>query len=153
MRTQTRLFLLFIALILTLSACTAAKKAGTAEDIYAAMEKAGLLSPMIPMTGDELYDLTGIHPDLWDDGSLHQAADGLIADEILILHARDEAGANEIEKYLRARLESKAEEAKGYSPEQYAVIQKGVILRGGQDLCLIVSPQAEKLRAVYGEYR
>ncbi|MBQ8135803.1 MAG: DUF4358 domain-containing protein, partial [Clostridia bacterium] len=148
MRRKTVFAAGILILILLLAGCAGGKKAGDAAAIYSAMENTGVLPSMIPMTADELYDLTGIAPEDYADASCHEAADGLIADEVLLFTAADSEAAKRIEDALRARLDSKAAEAEGYSPEQYAVIKKGLVLRNGLELCLIVSPEAAKLQSV-----
>jgi len=46
---------------------------------------------------------------------------------------------------LKERLSAKAEEAKTYSPQQYAIINRGQILAEGRELALLVTPRVDVL--------
>ena len=153
MRRTALLSACFLILLTLLCACSQGKKTGDAAAVYSALEKTGVLPSMIPMTADELYDLTGIAPEDYTDAACYEASDGLLADEVLLFTASDLDAAARIENALHRRLDSKAAEAEGYSPEQFAVIKKGFIAKSGLNLCLIVSPEADRLKSVYGEYR
>ena len=149
---------LLLALCLLLSGCGAkdapsGKKAGTAADIYAAMAAKGVLPAMLPLEGEELFDLVGLDPADCAEITYMIAENGLAADEIALLTAVDSAAADRCEAVLRSRVEARSAEFEGYLPEQYAVMKNAVLLRDGLRLALIVSPEAQALKAVYGEYR
>ena len=61
----------------------------------------------------------------------------------------DAATADKVAALAQSRLQAKAEESASYSPEQYAVVQKAQLLRSGNYLALIVSPQVETLSQLF----
>lgn len=73
------------------------------------------------------------------------SSDGLRADEIWLIEANDEAAAENLEKLANTRLERKGEESITYSPEQYEIVKKAQVIRNGNYLAMIVSPDVEKL--------
>ena len=76
-------------------------------------------------------------------------SDGLRTDEIWLIEAKDAEKADKIASLAQNRLQAKAEESASYSPEQYAVVQKAQLLRCGNYLALIVSPEVETLSGLF----
>ena len=153
---RIRLIALLAALTLLLCGCSgqpAQKKEGSAEDICTAMTASGKLPEMLALDGEEIYDLIGIAPEDCAEITWLIAEDGLLADEIAVLTAVDEAAAKRCEALLATRVEARKAEFENYLPEQAAVMKKAVLLRSGLHLALIVSPEAAALQAIYGEYR
>jgi len=118
-------------------------------DVYRQMEEQVGLPLMLEMTPELALDFYGIDTARCAQWVLRLAQDSLTADEVLLIEARDAAAAEEIHGYLQGRMEAKAAEAITYSPEQYAIIRRGHLLRDGLYLALIVSPDAEALLKVY----
>lgn len=146
-------FLALALLALALGGCRPkAVKDGALTDIYADMEATGVLPPMLEVDAEMALDFYGFDPADYAQGVLMISQDSLLADEVLLLRATDAAAAARLKAFMQGRLEAKANEAKGYSPEQYAIIQKGQLLAEGLSLALIVSPDVDKLTAVYRQY-
>lgn len=147
-----RLALMLLAALLLLTGCAGPARNQAPADlnaVYQAMEQAGVLPDMVAVPQDMLPDFYGIQPEMFSSAVFMVSADSLLADEVVLIRAKDGASAAKILSLLHARMAAKAEEAQAYSPEQYAVIRRGQVLSKGQDLALIVSPQAEKLLALY----
>ena len=146
-------FLLVAALLL--SGCAgkpAPQKPVSLQAVYAAMSEKVALPPMLEVDGELVLDFYGFEPGTYTQGILMVAEDSLIADEILLLEARDQASADALKELMQGRLDAKAAEAITYSPEQYAVIKEGHLVRDGLYLALIVSPDADQLLGIYREF-
>lgn len=144
------LLLLALSLFILLAGCTPQEAAPVdLMKTYQQIEAAVNLPPMLAVDSELAMEFYGIDTAGCAQWSLHLAEDSLIADEILLLEAKDKAGADAIEKLLKSRMDAKAAEAITYSPEQYAIIQKGHLLRQGLHLALIVSPDADAILSVY----
>ena len=144
--------LLIVCVILLVGCGEQALKKGSFEDIYADMTNTGALPPMLMVDADTALDFYGVAPADYTQSLLFIAEDSLRANEVLFFRAADEGAAQRIEELLNARMAAKASEAKNYSPEQYAVIQKGRVITNGLTLALIVSPEIDKLVTIYSSY-
>jgi hypothetical protein len=111
--------------------------------------KENLFPPMVNVPEELVLDFYGIEPSWYEEAVFLVARDCLLADEIVLLRARDEETAAEVQSLLDARMSAKADEARSYSPEQYAIIKKGKVLAQGKDLALLVSPDIDNLMALY----
>lgn len=150
----TKKWLLASLLLLCLLLCTgcAGKEAAdtrSLSQIWDAMEKAGVLPPMILVDGELALDLYGIDVETCSEAVLMVSTDSRLADEVILLRAKDDAAAKTLKQLLDTRMTDKANEAEGYSPEQFSIIKKGKVLQSGTALALIVSPAAEQLVSIY----
>lgn len=146
-----RLLALALALLL-LSGCAAPEKKTETIDlkaVYQAMEKTGALPDMTAVPESMLLDFYGIDPAWCAEALFMVSADSLLADEVVLIRAKDEAAAKRILPFLESRMQAKAEEAQNYSPEQYAIIKQGRILSQGVEMALIVSPEVDQLVSLY----
>ena len=133
---------------------TAAPDAGTAAEsplkaVYRDMDASGLMPEMMELPETMALDLFGFDSSYYSDAVFYLSYDSMLADEVVLVAANDEAAADFVEEMLFARLEAKAEEAQGYSPEQYAIITACSVYRNGNIVALIVGPGADDLTAVF----
>ena len=78
--------------------------------------------------------------------------EGMAPDQIIIVKAKDEAGAAGIEEKLSAWLTYQEEGSRMYLTEYMPLFQAGVVRRDGQTVSLIVSAQADEIVKVYQQY-
>jgi len=140
---------LILALALLLSGCAGPQNSRSLKDTYDAIRQAEVLPEMVAVPEDMVRDFYGIDPAWYEEAVFQVASDSLLADEVVLIRAREEADADRILMMLKERLSAKAEEAKTYSPQQYAIINRGQILAEGRELALLVTPQADVLLAIY----
>lgn len=156
MRHKRFSLLALLAALLLLAACNgpqpAAEKPADLAAAYQKMEESGKLPAMLAILPDMALDFYGIDTEQCTQWVLRLSQDSLIADEVLLIQAQDEAAAEEILGFLQGRMDTKAAEAITYSPEQYAIIKRGHLVRDGLFLALIVSPDADDLLAIYREF-
>ena len=110
------------------------------EEIYTELGNQINLPDMIRLDSDMMFDYCGIQPSKVKQAYVAICEDSLRTDEIWILEATDAAAAEELIQVAQTRLSRKGEESKTYSPEQYAVVQKAVILQNENHVILLVSP-------------
>lgn len=149
-----------VLLILTMAALCAAcggsggqKKTGDVQQIYDDIAAHAQLPAMMPVGGDLVLDYYGIDLDDCEE-ALFMVYDGdqMLADEIVLIRAKDAAAAKAIKERLDARMQYKADENDGYLPEQYEVVKKGKVLQDGLRLALFVSPDIDTVLEVYNQY-
>lgn len=144
---------LILALTLCLVGCGAEKGKTSAtnmdmQKVYEGFAKT--LPEMTMMDSNMMKNFCGIAEEDCKQAVVGVSSDGLRADEIWLLEAKDEAAAENLEKLANTRLERKGEESITYSPEQYEIVKKAQVIRNGNYLALIVSPDVE---ALANEYR
>jgi hypothetical protein len=104
---------------------------------------------MFSVPTDIIPDFYGIFPKDYSDAVFMMSADSLLADEIVIILAVDDAAAKRVNGILENRMRIKADEARTYSPEQYSIIGRGMVTTDGLWVSLIVSPDVTALRTAY----
>lgn len=117
--------------------------------LYEQMETSGLLPEMTEVPENIVLDFYGFDKTMYADAVFYVSFDSMLADEIVLVTAKDEAAAKEIEALLNVRLEAKATEAKSYSPEQYAIIKKCSVIKDGTRLAMIVGKNGAGLTDIY----
>ena len=145
------LSLLVVLVMLFLGGCSSEPSAPAVEinvsDVYAGFEKT--LPDMIKMDANMMLNFCGIDAADCKEALVYVSADGLLADEIWLIEAKDAAALSRLETLAKNRLERKGEESKTYSPEQYAVVQDAQLILSGNYLALIVSPDVDALAKEY----
>lgn len=153
---KTLRLLILILLPVLLTACgptTPAKKA-LEVDVEALLEQmadATKWEDMMSMNNKHLKNLYGIEEADVTNFAGAMKTDGITADEVLILEAKDTETAEALVKKLQARLKAKSNEAKDYLPAQYKVIEEAEILQKERYAVLLVSPKVEALLELWDD--
>lgn len=95
---------------------------------------------------------TGIASEEYDGAVYYIPDEGMAPDQIIIVQAKDEAGAAGIEEKLSAWLTYQEEGSRMYLTEYMPLFQVGVVRRDGLTVSLIVSAQADEIVKVYQQY-
>lgn len=137
------------ALLLLLCACGKGALLPGPEDIYDRLRDEVSMPEMLEMTAEETEGYLGVVQEDYT-GCLHATAvNALLADELVIIAARDSESADRIKQQLQTRLDYKARSAENYLPENLPVIESAVIRQDGLTVSLIVSGSVEEIQAVY----
>lgn len=159
MNRKIQICLLLAVCLLILCACTGSPAQPATEpaetqavcvdlpQLYSQM--AQKLPQMIEMDQDMMLDYCGIDAQKCVQAVVTMNYNGLETDEIWLLEAVDGAAADALEEMAQLRLKMKAEETETYAPDQYAVVQKAQLLRQGNYLALIVTPEAAALSEMF----
>lgn len=151
---KRNLLILFLLMLLVFSACNNNKKEDLEIDLpelLETMEEASKWEGMMNIGKKHLTNLYAIDEDEVTAFIGVMKTDGISADEIIIIEAKDAKSAEDLEKKLQTRLDAKATEAKDYLPEEYKVIEEAEILRKDKFLTLIVATNAEELADIFKE--
>lgn len=139
--------------LISLTACSAKQvelpdPGALYEEIRSSVE----LPAMTDVTEYMLEANTGITPDEYDSAVYYIPDAGIAPDQIIIVRAKDEAGAAEIEEKLSVWLAYQEEGSRVYLTEYMPLFQAGVVRRDGLTVSLIVSAQADEIVKVYQQY-
>jgi len=146
LRILLALFLIFVA-----SSCNQNTTEVDLNGVYTEIESTRVLPQMMNVGQDDIENLYGINPSDMKQYVMKISVEGTLADEVILIEVKDSSKAQEIEQKLQTRLDNKAEEAMGYSPEQYDIIMKCHVDTKGNYISMIVSPEAPKLIEIYEE--
>ena len=142
-----RVLCLVLSLVMLLSLAACGGEAAKKVDLKALYDSCtASMTEMMPVEGTMRLDFMGIAEEDCAQVYTAFAQDGLLTDEIWLIEARDQQAMERLQKLAQSRLDAKAEETVTYSPEQYAVVEKGQIIREGLYLALLVSPNVEELQ-------
>ena len=155
LKKTVRLFaLLLLPLLLTACGPTAPAKQALEVDVESLLETMAEQTEwkdMMSMNVKHLKNLYGIEEADLTSFAGAMKTDGITADEVLILEAKDTKTAEALVKKLQARLKAKSNEAKDYLPAQYKVIEEAEILQKERYAALLVSPDVEALLELWVE--
>lgn len=101
---------------------------------------------------DALKDLYGIDAEDVQQSASYATMAGTFPDEIVLVQAVDEKAAERVKTCLETRLEEVKVQSQAYDPENYAAAQACSVSVDGTYVALILSPQQESLRSVYGGF-
>ncbi len=143
---------LVFSVLLSFSAC-GGKKTVTAENrdlavIYAKMEET--LPEMTQLSQKKMNDLYGVSEQLYQEALVYVSSDGLLADEVWLIRANDEASLNTLKAKAESRMQAKDAESEVYSPEQNSIVRFGRVITDGLYLALLVSPEVDALVKAFG---
>lgn len=118
----------------------------TVPEIYNKLAATGYLPAMTPVSERDMNEIYGIDTEKIRQSAFYLSENySVLADEVAIFEAVDEAYAGEVLGILQARLKSKADIAATYSPEEYAKITKSTAYRIGCYVYFVVSDEYDAL--------
>lgn len=139
--------LLCLAMVLDMTAC-GEKEEAKSVDVSALYESySDYLPEMFYPDEDTLLNFLGI---LADDCTQYQVAicaEGLRADEVWLIEAKDQTALENLKQLAQTRVQAKLDETVTYVPDQYVIVEKAEILTNGLYLALLISPDVETLKA------
>ena len=119
------------------------------QQVYGELTALPDMPAMIELPEDKALDFLGLDMSQCVQAVAAICAVNIQADEIWLVEAKDSSAAAEIEELARSRVQQRMEEFKGYSPEQYQVLESAAILREGNYVVLLVSQDTEALKAAF----
>lgn len=139
-------FVLAAALMLSLAACggEAAKKV----DLNALYESyAPYLPDMFSLDEETMMNFLGIDAADCANYAVYICGDGLRADEVWLIEAKDEAALGRLKEKAEMRIQYKKDETISYVPDQYVIVEQAQLLENGLYLALLISPDVDQLKA------
>ena len=142
-----KVFVLLLAALMVVMAGCGGQKSKVAQmnmqEVYNGFVSS--LPNMLVLNEDQMLNFCGIRADQCKQAVVAVCSDGLRADEIWLIEAKDEVALKELESLAQGRLTRKGEESITYSPEQYEVVQAAKVITAGNYLAVIVTPEAAAL--------
>ena len=137
------------ALLLSLAAC-GGEPAKAPVDLNALYESYAQYMPeMFSLDEDTMMNFLGISAEDCTQVVAAICADGLRADEVWLIEAKDTAALEKLTNLANTRLAAKMDETISYNPEQYLVCEQGVVLTEGLYLAFLVSPDVDTFKASF----
>ena len=128
-------------------AAPAPAQEGPVETLVARWNGEALLEGMYPMATEDALDLYGIDFAACLGGAAFGDADGY-TNEAVVVQAEG-AVLDEAEALLRDHLETVKAQFRGYDPEALALAEKAVLVREGDMLLFVISPNADAMLAPF----
>ena len=139
--------ILAAVMLLSLAACGGSKaetKQVDLSEVYKQIE--GTLPEMMLLDETIMLNLYGVAAEDCNQAIAAVCANGLRTDEVWLMEAKDARALEKLTALVNTRLEAKKDETVTYSPDQYAVVEKAVILTQGNYLVFLVSPDVDTLK-------
>jgi hypothetical protein len=140
--------LLALSLVLSMAACGGKKEEPVSVDVSALYETyTQYLPDMFFPDEATLLNFLGIKAEDCAQYKVAICADGLRADEVWLIEAKDAESLERLQNLANVRIESKLDETRTYVPDQYLVVQKAVVMTKGMYLALFISPDVDAMKA------
>ena len=142
------ILVLTFAMVLGITACGGAEaKSVDLQQIYSTYEST--LPAMMVLDEGTMMNFLGISAEDCTQVVAAICADGLRADEVWLIEAKDTAALEKLTNLANTRLAAKMDETISYNPEQYLVCEQGVVLTEGLYLAFLVSPDVDTFKASF----
>lgn len=115
------------------------------------LSQAEIQDPLVLSEADML-DFFGIKGEDMAEFAAVTCANGISAQEIVLVKAENEACAELIEEKLESRLENRKAEFENYLPDQYDILTQCEVEQDDVYVCMILHPEHEKLEKLYDGY-
>lgn len=140
--------LLILSMALSMAACGGKKEAAKSIDVNALYESYSQYLPeMFYPDEDTMLNFLGVKAEDCAQYKIAICAEGLRADEVWLIEAKDEASLETLRQLAQTRIEAKLEETVSYVPDQYVIVEKAELVTNGRYLALLISPDVEALKA------
>ncbi len=145
------LLLAFLLSALLLAAGCGKKAAAPAdmEALWTQMQDRAELPPMRPLSAKRMMDRYGIDAQAHPQVVVMVSEESLRVDEIWLIEAADEEQAKTLCTAAENRIGQLRTETENYLPDQFAVLGSAQVLRHGNQMALIISPEAETLAEIF----
>lgn len=144
--------IIVICLMLSLAACGAEEQQAVSVDVATVYESYQEYMPeMFYPDEATLLNFLGIRAEDCAQYKIAICAEGLRADEVWLIEAKDDAAMQNLTELAQARIQSKLDETETYAPDQFLIVQEAEVLTNGRYLALLISPDVETLKTGFEE--
>lgn len=140
--------LLALSLVLSMAACGSKKEEAKTIDVNGLYESYGQYLPeMFYPDESTLLNFLGINVEDCAEYQVAICAEGMRADEVWLIKAKDEAALAKLQQLAESRIAAKLEETESYVPDQYLIVQKAEVMSNGLYLALLISPDVAEMKS------
>ena len=141
--------ILVIALVFGLSACGGKEEVKSVDlnGIYESYSQ--YLPDMFSMDEDTMLNFLGIDMADCTQAVVSICGDGMRADEVWLIEAKDAAALERLQELAQTRIVAKEDETISYAPDQYAIVTQAQLLTNGNYLALLISPDVEQKKTLF----
>lgn len=137
-----------VCLILSLAGCGSKSEETASVDLAAVYDSYQQYLPeMFYPDESTLLNFLGIHVEDCVQYKVAICSEGMRADEIWLIEAKDDAAMENLTALAQTRIQAKLDETESYVPDQFLIVQKAEVLTNGRYLALLVSPDVDALKA------
>ena len=145
---KTISLLLALVLVLSMAACGGKAPKAAPVDLDALYESYSQYLPdMFTPDEDTMLNFLGIQAADCARYKVAICAEGMRADEVWLIEAKDEAALKTLKELAQNRINAKLDETETYVPDQYVIVQKAQVLTNGLYLALLISPDVDAMKA------
>lgn len=142
--------LLTLAMVLSFAACGKADEEVVNVDVNSLYDSYSQYMPeMFYPDDDTMLNFLGISAEDCAQYKVAICAEGMRADEVWLLEAKDETALENLRQLAQTRIEAKLDETVTYAPDQYVIVEKAVVQVKGLYLALLISPDVDALAAAF----
>ena len=144
------ILLLLVSALLLLAAGCGGKNAEPVDlqGVWDAIQESVELPWMRPMSEKRMMDRHGLDASALPQVLVMMSEDPLRVDEVWLVETADDAAAKELAGSAEEYIRQICAEQKDYSPEQYAVAEKGRVVVKGPYVGLFISPDSERMAEI-----
>ncbi len=143
---------LLAVLCIVMSSCAPDKQRNetiSMQALYDTITRGAALPDMVTLDSASVEDYYGISQEMYTDYVCYAATDGLLADEVMLIRAKDQAVGKQISALLADHLVYRQNEMRDYLPEQYALLQDATLAEKDLVIALIVSSDGQKINSAF----
>lgn len=145
-----KLICLVLVLALSLTACGGKEEKTVSVDLGALYESYGdYLPDMFAMDEASMMNFLGIDTQDCANYQVAICGDGMRADEVWLIEAKDEAALENLRELAETRIQAKLDETVSYAPDQYVIVEKAELITNGLYLALLISPDVDAMKAAF----
>lgn len=142
--------LLTLAMMVSLAACGKEEEKVVNVDVNSLYDSYSQYMPeMFYPDEDTMLNFLGISAEDCAQYKVAICAEGMRADEVWLLEAKDETALENLRQLAQTRIEAKLDETVTYAPDQYVIVEKAVVQVKGLYLALLISPDVDALAAAF----
>lgn len=143
--------MLALCLVLSMAACGGKAEEPVSIDVNALYEESysQYMPEMFYPDEATLMNFLGISVEDCAQYKIAICAEGLRADEVWLIEAKDEAALERLRQLAKNRIESKLDETVTYAPDQYVIVEKAQVLENGLYLAFLISPEVDTLATAF----
>ena len=119
--------------------------------LYGELASKAELTDMVRLSDNTVCNAYGIAPGDYRQGIAALSGDSVRVDELWLFEAVDDDAAVRIYDAATQRIAARAEETKGYLPDQYEITRHAVAVRERQYVGLFIGPASEEQASAFSE--